>query len=117
MATPLDLSQTVTQYLTHETVGRLFHQMGSSLDNEMMLNDYQAYVQVIAWSILDKLKISDSFPVSQLVEDNVKPIVDSAIKDMCTIVPQDLEYPHFALSCFTSRVIWWSLKLSRRELG
>lgn len=111
-----DLTQAVTQYLNHDTVDRFFNQMGSNLTNQLTLNEYQAYLQVITWSVLDKLKASDSFEVIQLNEDKVKPIVNNTIKDMCNIVLQDLGYPDFMPSCLMSRVIWWSLKLSGREL-
>ena len=116
MATRLDLAQTVTQYLTHDKVESLFHQMGSGTDG-IMIDEYQANVQVITWAILERLKASNSFPGRQLTEDNVKPIVDRQIRDMCKIVRPDRGLPEaMAPSGFLSRMTWWSLKLFGREL-
>lgn len=107
MATQLDL--TVRQYLTHDNVKSLFHQMGISLtDHHLTPNGYQARVQVIAWVILEKLKTANAFPANELTENNVLPIVDNAIKDMCTIMPQDRRCPDPMPPALLSRIIWYS---------
>ena len=118
MSTRLDLAQTVAQCLTHDKVESLFNQMGCSLTNSFTPNEYQANVQVITWAILEKLTASNSFPVCELTEDNVKPIVDSAIKDMCKFISQEalMSMPDVAPSGYLSRVTWWTLKCIGREL-
>jgi len=108
MATQLDLTQTTRQYLTHDNVESLFQQMGISLTNTHLTpNGYQARVLVISWVILEKLKTANSFPASELTENNVKPIVDSVIKDMCTIMPQDRGCPDPMPPSLLSRIIWY----------
>ena len=108
MATQL-LTQTVRQYLTRDNVESLFQQMGISLTNTHLTpNGYQARAQVISWVILEKLKKADSFPASELTENNVKPIVDSVIKEMCTIMPQDRGCPDAMPPALLSRLIWYT---------
>ena len=108
MTTQLDLSQTVRQYLTRDNVESLFRQMGISLTHHHLTpNGYQARAQVIVWVILEKLKTADSFPASELTENNVKPIVDSVIKDMCTVMPQDRRCPDVMPPSLLSRIIWY----------
>ena len=109
------LSEAVNQYLTRDTVSRFFTQMGASLTNEITPNSYRAYLQVITWAVLDKLK--NSFPASQLKEDTVQPIVASSIHRVCKIVPQDLGFADPTVPGLMSRVIWYSLRLSGRPLG
>lgn len=116
MTAQLDLTQTVTGYLDQGIVSRFFDQMGSSLENHLTPNGYQAYVQVITWAVLERLKASNSFPTSQLNEDTVRPIVNNSIKGMCTVMPQDLGFPDPMQPCIMSRVIWLSLKFFGREL-
>ena len=116
MTAQADLKETVTQYLNYKTVGHFFNQMGSSLTNHLTPNEYQAYLQVITWAVLDRLKAqSFTSPGIQISEDNVTPIVDRAIRDIC-IVQQDLSYPDCMPSFLMSRVIWWSMKLVGRDL-
>jgi hypothetical protein len=109
MTAQLDLKQTVTQqYLTHEKIESLFDQMGVKLKyHHLTSNGYQALLQVIAWAIIEKLKASNSFPASELTENNVKPIVDSAIKSLCTIIPPDPGFPDVMPPGLLSRIIWW----------
>lgn len=109
------LSGAVSRYLDRDTTSRLFTQMGASLTNELTPNYYEAYLQVITWIVLDKLK--SSFSASQLEEKNLKPLVDDSIRGMCEIVPQDLGFADLMIPGLTSRVIWYSLKFSGRPLG
>ncbi len=107
MTTQLDLTQRVRQSLTPDNVESLFQQMGISLtDHHLTPNGYKARVQVIAWVLLEKL--ADSFPATELTENNVKPIVDSAIKEMCTVMPPDLRCPDVMPPGLLSRIIWYS---------
>ncbi len=109
MTTPLDLTPTVAQYLTYDKVESLFNQMGVQLTyHHLTPNGYQAHVQVITWVIQEKLKASNSFPKSQLTEDNVRPIVDSTIKGMCIVIPQDEGFPDVMPPGLLSRIIWYS---------
>ena len=114
MESPRSLSEAVSQYLTHETVSRLFTQMGANLTNELAPNRYEAYLQVITWAVLERLE--NSFSESQLKEDAVKPLVDNSIHGICNIVPQDRGFADPTIPGLTSRVIWYSLKLSGRPL-
>lgn len=107
MATQSDLTRTVRQYLTRDNVESLFQQMGISLDHHLTPNGYQARVQVIAWVIIEKLK-TGSFLATELTENNVKPIVDSVIKEMCTVMPPDLRCPDAMPPSLLSRIIWYS---------
>jgi len=108
------LSGAVSQYLTQDTVSRLFTQMGASLTNELTPNSYKAYLQVITWTVIDMLK--NSFSESQLKEGTIKPLVDSSIHGMCKITPQNLGFGDSTIPGLTSRVIWYSLKLSGNDL-
>lgn len=102
------LTETVRHYLTRDNVDSLFRQMGISLtDCHLTPNDYQARAQVIVWVILEKLKTADSFPATELTEKNVKPIVDSVVKEMCTVMPPDLRCPDVMPPGLLSRIIWY----------
>lgn len=117
MTSQLDLRQAITEYLSTDTVSSYFDQMGSSLTNHLTSNEYHAYLQVITWTVLEKLKNSNSFPISQLNENTVGPLVNNTIIHLCNLVPQDPGYPSLTPSCLMSRVIWWSLKCLGRELS
>lgn len=100
----------IIQSLDRETVERFFGQMGSNLSNHLTPNEYQAYLQVITWAVLDRLKATDSV----INEDNIKPLVDRTIKPMCTI-QEELGYPDTIPSFLLSRVIWWTRTLGGKE--
>ncbi len=116
MTTQLDLTHAITARLNPEAVGRFFDQMGSSLTNNLTPNEYQAYLQVITWAILERLNASDFPQFAPLDENRVKPIVHESIRGMCSIIKQDLGYPDSTIPGLMSRVIWWSLKVCRYEL-
>ena len=116
MTTQLDLTQAVTERLSPDAIGCFFDRMGSSLTNDITPSGYQAYVQVITWAILERFNASDFPQFAPLEEDRVSLIVDRNIRGMCNIIPEDLGYPDPTPSGLKSRVIWWSLKVLRREL-
>jgi hypothetical protein len=107
-----DLRQTVTEYLTYEKVASLSKQFETPLTDRFSPNEYYANVQLITWAILEKLKASNDFPVNELTENNVSPIVDSLIKDMCTIdsVEYSLSWADSVPVCVLSRITWWPMK-------
>jgi hypothetical protein len=113
-----DLRQTVTEYLTYEKVASLSKQFETPLTDRFSPNEYHANVQLITWAILEKLEASKAFPVSELTENNVSPIVDSSIKDMCTIESLDytLSWADSVPAWFLSRVTWWPMKFFGQKL-
>jgi hypothetical protein len=116
MTTQLDLTQSIVNRLDQNTLECIFNKMGSSLTNNFSPNGYQAYLQVITWAILERLNASDSPQLTPLDEDRVSLIVDKKIRGMCNIIAEDLGYPDSTPPGLTSRAIWWTLKLCRREL-
>lgn len=116
MTTQLDLTRAIVMKLDSNVLEAIFNKMGSSLDNNFSPNGYQAYLQVITWAILERLNASDSLPLTPIDENRVSLIVDKKIRGMCNIIPEDLGYPDSTPPGLTSRVIWWTLKLCRREL-
>jgi hypothetical protein len=87
--------------------------MGSNINHQFTPNEYESYVQVITWALLDNLR-AKGMEVGE-GEATVKPIVDREIKNMCTVL-EDLTYPEFAPASLLSRVTWYSMKLFGREL-
>ncbi len=116
MVTQLDLTQTIVGRLNPDALECIFNKMGASLTNNLTSNEYQAYLQVITWAILERLNASDFPQSTPLDEDRVSLIVDSKIRGMCNLMTKDLGYPDSTPSCLMSRVIWCLLKICGDEL-
>ncbi len=82
------------------------HNKISSLVSNVSANPTSMVTPVATVGLLEKL--ADSFPATELTENNVKPIVDSAIKEMCTVMPPDLRCPDVMPPGLLSRIIWYS---------
>lgn len=108
MAVQLELKQTITNYLNHNMVDRLLHQMGTDRDTHLTSSEYFAYLQVITWVVQKRLLNTTSFSTTQISERSITPIVNEIVKKMCVVLPRDLGFSDPMPSFLLSRIIWYT---------
>lgn len=113
MKVQLELKQTITNYLNHNMVDRLFSQMGTDPDTHLTSSEFFAYLQVITWVVQKRLLDTTHFSITQISERAITPIVNEIVEKMCVVLPEDVGFSDLMPSFLLSRIIWYT----SRSLG